>query len=294
MLKHRLAVGIPLGVLALAAFLWPGWPGSLLFLAFGAFLVVVGLKEFHDMADAMGLPGARRASTVAGLGFLLAPPLAAILSPQSPVHLAGALDAAVLTLLLALLAVDLLRAGPSRESLARCGVSLAAVAYVAWSVSFLAKLYFSGVDGPRLALFAVVATKSADIGAFVLGSLTAKLPGGNHKLCPRLSPKKSWEGLVGGILASLACCFGLLRLWPDSLTLDGVQAVTRTTALVFGLVAPCLGLLGDVAESGFKRASGFKDSGKLPGLGGVLDILDSPIFVAPCFYAYLILTAAAA
>jgi phosphatidate cytidylyltransferase len=77
------------------------------------------------------------------------------------------------------------------------------------------------------------------------------------------------------------------------MTLDGVQAVTRTTALVFGLVAPCLGLLGDVAESGFKRASGFKDSGKLPGLGGVLDILDSPIFVAPCFYAYLILTAGA-
>jgi len=293
MLRQRLAVGLPLAVLALAAFLWPGWPGSLLFLLFGGFLVAYGLNEFHDMAEAMDLPGVRRASTAAGLGLLFAPLLAAILHPHSPIYLAAALDAAVLTLLLVLLAVHLFRAGPSREALVRCGVSLAAVAYVAWSVSFLAKLYFSGEDGPRLALFAVAATKSADIGAFVLGSLTARLPGGNHKLCPRLSPKKSWEGLFGGILASLVCCLGLLRLWPDSLTLDGVQAVTRTTALVFGLVAPCLGLLGDVAESGLKRASGFKDSGKLPGLGGVLDILDSPIFVAPCFYAYILLTTAA-
>lgn len=293
MLKQRLAVGLPLGLLALAAFLWPGWPGSLLFLLFGGFLVVAGLNEFHDMAEAMHLPGVRWASSLAGLALLLAPFLVGAATSRSPVRLAGAMDAAVLTLLLTLLAIDLFRAGPSREALVRCGVSLAAVAYVAWGVSFLAKLYYSGVDGPRLALFAVAATKSADIGAFILGSLTAKLPGGNHKLCPRLSPKKSWEGLFGGILASLACCFGLLLLWPASLTLDGVQAVTWTTALVFGLVAPCLGLLGDIAESGLKRASGFKDSGKLPGLGGVLDILDSPIFVAPCFYAYLMLAAAA-
>ncbi|MBT7301569.1 MAG: phosphatidate cytidylyltransferase [Victivallales bacterium] len=122
--------------------------------------------------------------------------------------------------------------------------------------------------------------------------MTAKLPGGNHKLCPRLSPKKSWEGLFGGVIASLACAFGLLHLWPESMTLHGVQVVNWAVALAFGLLAPVLGLLGDVAESGFKRASGFKDSGRLPGLGGVLDILDSLIPVAPLFYACIHLLAA--
>ena len=293
MLRHRLAVGLPLGCLALAGFLWPGWPGMVLFLGFGGFLLLTGLREFHDMADAMELPGARSASYLAGLGFLATAPLAAWITPSSPAQVAGPLDAAVLVLLLVVLALGLFREGPSRESLVRCGVSLAAVAYVAWGSSFLAKLYFSGIDGRRLVLFVVLATKSADMGAFALGSLTAKLPGGNHKLCPGISPKKSWEGLLGGVVASLACCFGLLWLWPDSMTLHGDRVVTWVTALLFGLLAPIVGLLGDVAESGFKRASGFKDSGNLPGLGGVLDILDSLIPVAPLFYAYIHLLAAA-
>ena len=71
------------------------------------------------------------------------------------------------------------------------------------------------------------------------------------------------------------------------MALQGVQVVNWGTALFLGLVAPIVGLMGDVAESGLKRASGFKDSGNLPGLGGVLDILDSVIPVAPLFYAYI-------
>jgi len=292
MLRQRLAVGAPLGCLALASFLFPGWPGALLFLCLGGFLIVEGLREFHNMAEAMGLPGARQTCYLAGLGFVLVGPLAAWASPPSPVTVAASLDAVVLTMLFVLLAVGLLRAGPSQSSLTRCGVSLAAVAYVAWPMSFVGKLYFSGIDGPRLVLFLVAVTKVADTGAFALGTLTAKLPGGNHKLCPRLSPKKSWEGLFGGVIASLACAFGLLHLWPESMTLHGVQVVNWAVALAFGLLAPVLGLLGDVAESGFKRASGFKDSGRLPGLGGVLDILDSLIPVAPLFYACIHLLAA--
>jgi phosphatidate cytidylyltransferase len=262
-----------------------------LFLGFGAFLLFEGLREFLNMAQAMGLPGSRSASYLAGLGFLLAAPLSAWGAPEHPALLAYALDAMVLGLFLALLALGVLQEGPSRHSLTRRGVSLAAVTYVAWSMSFVAKLYFSGSDGPHLVLYLIAVTKAADMGAFAVGSLTAKLPGGNHKLCPRLSPKKSWEGLLGGIAASLLCAFALLLLWPSSLSLRGVQVVTGTTALFLGLLAPILGLLGDVAESAFKRASGFKDSGNLPGLGGVLDILDSIIPVAPLFYAYLHLLA---
>ena len=66
MLRQRLAVGAPLGCLALASFLFPGWPGALLFLCLGGFLIVEGLREFHNMAEAMGLPGARQACYLAG------------------------------------------------------------------------------------------------------------------------------------------------------------------------------------------------------------------------------------
>jgi phosphatidate cytidylyltransferase len=287
MLSHRLAVGLPLGLLALASFLWPGWPGAALFLCFGLFLVVEGLREFHNMADAMHLRGNRTASYAAGIGFVLAAPLAARFAPEAPVVAAGSLDALVLGVFLVLLALDLFKGTPDRLALVRCGVSLAAIAYVVWGSSYIAKLYFSGVDGRRLVLFLVVVTKASDVGAFTVGSLTAKLPGGNHKICPRLSPKKSWEGLGGGIVASLACAFGLHFLWPDTMTLHGVQVVNAGAAVFLGCVAPVVGLLGDVAESAFKRASGFKDSGNLPGLGGVLDILDSVIPVAPVFYAYI-------
>jgi phosphatidate cytidylyltransferase len=283
MLKHRLAVGLPLGCFALASFLCPGTLGAVLLLLFGAFLILEGLREFHNMAKAMGFPGSRRISYAAGVGFLLTAPIAAWLAPEQPMLLAGALDAMVLGVFLTLLAMSLLREVPSRESLSRCGVSLAAVTYVAWGMSFVAKLYFSGADGQYLVLYLVVVTKIADVGAFTIGSLTA---------CPRLSPKKSWEGLFGGMVASLACAFGMLHLWPGSLSLHGVPVITTGTALFLGLLAPVVGLLGDIAESGFKRASGFKDSGNLPGLGGVLDILDSIIPVAPLFYAYLHLVVA--
>ena len=292
MLRHRLLVGSALGAVVLASMFWPGWPGAALFLCFGAFLVVTGLCEFHAMAAALGHPGLPWTSALAGVGFMLVGPVSAWLLPDSPLHLAGALDGLALALLLVSLAVGLLRDEPSRASLTRCGVSLAAVAYVAWTTAFLGKLYFSGVDGRRLVLFLIVVVKMGDTGAFALGTLTAKLPGGNHKLCPRLSPKKSWEGLLGGIVASLACAFWLWRLWPESMGLDGVQVVNGTTVVLFGLLAPVVGLLGDVAESGLKRASGAKDSGKIPGLGGVLDILDSIIPVAPLFYAYIHLLAA--
>jgi phosphatidate cytidylyltransferase len=292
MLKHRFAFGLPLGCLALASFLCPGRLGATLFLAFGAFLLLEGLREFHNMAQGMGLPGSRASSYLAGLGFLAVAPLAAWAAPSRPATLTGALDAMVLAVFLSLLALSLLRKAPSRHSLSRCGVSMAGVLYVAWTMCFVAKLYFSGPDGPHLVLYLIVVTKAGDVGAFTIGSLTAKLPGGNHKLCPRLSPKKSWEGLGGGIAGSLACAFLLLLIWPGSLSLHGEPVVTSTTALFLGLLAPVVGFLGDAAESAFKRASGFKDSGNLPGLGGVLDILDSIIPVAPLFYAYIHVLAA--
>jgi phosphatidate cytidylyltransferase len=114
-----------------------------------------------------------------------------------------------------------------------------------------------------------------DIGAYYIGR-----PFGKHKLAPRVSPKKSWEGSIASVVTSgLVGTFYLQRFLP------GVplgQAVALTVA------ANIAGQLGDLAESAIKRGANVKDSGGiLPGHGGFLDRVDSTLFALPVVYAYL-------
>ena len=96
---------------------------------------------------------------------------------------------------------------------------------------------------------------------------------GKHKLAPRTSPKKSWEGFLAGLVASMLFWWGLTFI-------PGV-VMSVPQALVFGLVCGLMGVLGDLAESRIKRNSGFKDSGTImPGHGGLLDRCDSLFLVA--------------
>jgi CDP-diglyceride synthetase len=108
-----------------------------------------------------------------------------------------------------------------------------------------------------------------DSGAYCVGVLTAKkMPGGNHKMFPRVSPKKSWEGLAGGL-------FGSCLTWSVSVLIPGLQ-ISIGQALLFGLVCGVMSVLGDLAESRIKRNAGFKDSGTImPGHGGLFDRCDS-------------------
>ena len=129
-----------------------------------------------------------------------------------------------------------------------------------------------------LAVFVLIWTN--DTGAYCVGSLTAKLPKGNHKMFPRVSPKKSWEGLFGGMAlavggGALLAYFG----WFDGI---GTTLNPYLTGICFALVVSVFGTLGDLMESLFKRTIGVKDSGKfLPGHGGVLDRFDSILLAAP-------------
>ena len=117
-----------------------------------------------------------------------------------------------------------------------------------------------------------------DSGAYIVGSLTAKLPKGNHKMFPRVSPAKSWEGLIGGVVFSLLAgyvfyCVG----WTAELGL--------ANSLWFAAFGSVFGTLGDLMESLLKRTLGVKDSGKfMPGHGGVLDRFDSLMLATPVVY----------
>jgi phosphatidate cytidylyltransferase len=108
---------------------------------------------------------------------------------------------------------------------------------------------------------------------------------------PSISPKKSWEGFVGGLAASLLVAWLLVGVWGDRFTYGGVPVLGRGSALFWGFFCAVLGLWGDVAESALKRAAQAKNSGIVPGFGGVLDLLDSLVLVAPFFYAYVVLAA---
>jgi phosphatidate cytidylyltransferase len=127
-------------------------------------------------------------------------------------------------------------------------------------------------------LMYIFVVKSADIGAYTVGSLF-----GRHKFSPKISPGKTWEGMAGAVgfailVASIfAVSCGIMSVWP---------------AILFGLMFAFLGQLGDLAESMIKRDAEQKDSGqKVPGFGGILDIVDSPLVTAP--FAYLFFMTAA-
>lgn len=128
-----------------------------------------------------------------------------------------------------------------------------------------------------------------DSGAYCVGVLTAKkMPGGNHKMFPRVSPKKSWEGLFGGLAFSIGAAFILNRFgWFDTITKPGFELLI---ACAFAFVVSAFGTLGDLMESLFKRTIGVKDSGKfLPGHGGVLDRFDSILLAAPVTLLFVLM-----
>jgi len=126
-----------------------------------------------------------------------------------------------------------------------------------------------------LGLFAmvIIITKLGDIGAYLVGMRFGKTP-----LFPRISPKKSIEGAIGGLLFSVL----------GALSCKGLTGLAYVHLVFIGVFLGILGQLGDLSESLMKRDCQIKDSSNLvPGIGGVLDLVDSLLFTAPAFYFYM-------
>jgi phosphatidate cytidylyltransferase len=151
--------------------------------------------------------------------------------------------------------------------------------YVPWLLNFLQKIYyFPGVNGSFYVIYFILVTKFSDSGAYAVGSLIGK-----HKMIPRISPGKTWEGFGGALLGSTVA--SLVFWWFAQDYLKGMNALHAT---VLGLVLGGAAVVGDLIESIFKREAGVKDSGHyFPGIGGILDLLDSLLFNAPIMYLYL-------
>jgi phosphatidate cytidylyltransferase len=159
-------------------------------------------------------------------------------------------------------------------------ITLFGLMYVAWLGNFMTRINFVTGNGRYWVMYLVVVTKFTDIGAYLIGSSL-----GRHKMIPRISPKKTWEGTVGGVLFAVGGSFLCLWVMPDKLKADGMEV---SHAIVLGVLLGCAAVIGDLAESLIKREAGVKDSSTiLPGHGGCLDMIDSLLFTAPLLYVYM-------
>ena len=172
------------------------------------------------------------------------------------------------------------------EVIKNLALALFSMTYIGLLLSFViqlrlvdSKLYSSGSEGILALASLMIVVKLGDTGAYTVGRLI-----GRHKMAPVLSPGKTIEGAVGGLVFS--CLGAWLALGPlaNAIVKDW-QPVPWWSLVVYGLVVGAAGMMGDLAESLLKRDSGRKDSSAwLPGFGGILDLLDSILFAAPVAY----------
>ncbi len=266
-------------------------PSGLLMLACFAGLVVLGSKELCVIFRAKGVLIDTPVIVLSGLlGLLLFYAIPHGLGSQTAVAIYGS---AMAGLFLATLVIH------SRQGRTEGAIHAAAASMFTFVYLGVLPGYLMGIRSWHSAwtLIAVIAiTKSCDIGAYFTG-----LAIGKHKLIPWLSPKKTWEGLIGGMvlaavlatgLAALGNKFGANGYWARHELGREFVEVIYPLWFVFpaGLILGAIGQFGDLVASLFKRDAGIKDSGSaVPGFGGVLDIVDSPVVVAPFAYWLLML-----
>jgi phosphatidate cytidylyltransferase len=174
------------------------------------------------------------------------------------------------------------------SSLLSMTATILGLLWIPWLFSFTARIEFAApgqgsLPGAPLLLWCIAVTKFSDMGAYITGSLIGK-----NKMIPHVSPGKTWEGLAGGLV--FPQLVGILLF----LYMPGTSALFHDSwvhVVLLALVVGILAVLGDLAESLWKRSLDVKDSGHfLPGIGGALDLIDSICFTAPAVYFYLILT----
>ncbi len=266
MLKHRVItaiVGVPIIVFAI----WFGAPWFTVLIAAAA---LAGTYEFYCMARF------DRREPLFYLGLLST--LALVLSPHYAHRDPGVLPMVVTTALLVSLTLLLRR--PSREnSFRNWAWMIAGALYVGWMLSYWVSL--RGMDDGRSWVYIAMLTVFAnDTGAFFVGRAL-----GRHKLAPAISPAKTWEGALGGLICAI------LGAVVTAAILSLISAFTFSywQIIALGTIVGLFAQLGDLVESLLKRNTGAKESGRLlPGHGGILDRFDSIIFVGAVVYYYVI------
>ncbi len=262
-------------LVAIPILAWLIWYGSWPFLILIIAGILMGLFELYNMPKVKGLRILRITGMVCSV-------LLALCAYWGNIYYLNTLLTASV---LMLLAMQLFGKRPL-ETITNLSYTILGLVYVGWLLShqlLLRKVLF----GREYILLLFWITWFGDTGAYALGTTL-----GRHKLIPRVSPKKSIEGAIGGLLFSMASALLAYFLLEESpflgkwLSSPGLSLVHY---LILGLILGIVGQFGDLCESLLKRGAEIKDAGGIiPGHGGLLDVMDSLLFTSPVMYYYVV------
>lgn len=279
MLKHRLFYGTLMAVVFTVIVIFDGWldgsltasvaddrtvQGTILCILIAG-LIIPAQLELSRLAKAKNLKIFTPVSIIASILFAGSWYWRQLIDIQPLIYLFFLSAFSLFVLLL----YQYFRYGTS-EVIANCGANYFSIIYVGLFCGFVLGIRIEFGLWPLLMFIFVI--KSADIGAYTVGSLFGK-----HKFSPNISPGKTWEGMSGALAGAIIVCL-LFAITCD--------IMAWWSAVIFGIFFAFIGQAGDLVESMIKRDAEKKDSSnKVPGFGGILDIIDSPLFAAP--FAYL-------
>jgi phosphatidate cytidylyltransferase len=251
------------------------------FLVIIVFLALAGLAEFYGFAEKRGYACFKYCGLLGGVLLMVGTFLNLIgrIGMQGSPARVNDFETGFIILFVLGLCVRQLSSRTSTTGIIAIATTLLGLMYVPWLLNFIQKInFFPDVEGKFFLLYFILVTKFSDMGAYAIGSLI-----GRHKMIPRISPGKTWEGFAGAIVVSTGASLAFVHIFGAHMF-----GMNTLHAAVLGILLSVTAVIGDLIESLFKREAGVKDSGHLfPGIGGILDLLDSLLFNAPIMYLYL-------
>ena len=241
---------------------WKGFPFFIIIII----IALLGLKELYGIAHKLGYRPSYILGSVLTFYFIT-------ITVYDIYCLNYYIENIIITFFIILTFIFQLFKKDYSKALAEISITIFGSIYLGYLLSFMLKIK-DLPNGNYYLISLLIITWANDTGAYLIGTKFGK-----NKIFPEISPKKTIEGSIGGIIFSSAGTFAL-KNWLN---------LTFNELLSLGLIISIIAQLGDLFESVLKRGSGIKDSGTLiPGHGGILDSLDSLIFTAPVFYYYYI------
>jgi phosphatidate cytidylyltransferase len=282
MFKSRLISSIILLVVFLAAFLIRGYFGLVVFLIIGTALTIICVRELSSALQKIDCHSFTKATEFFAAIVFIGIILAEVFNINvNVILLVGGIFGIYCW-------IKVLLSKTNKESLAMAVTSSAVFILIVIPLNCITLIYmtgyFSSYVGVNLVLLLILVTKFGDIGAYSIGTLMSKRASGNHKIVPSISPKKSWEGTIGGAVVSIIIAFVITGCLNFGICFSWWMVCLLGLLLFIG------GFIGDLSESALKRITGIKDSGTvIPGIGGGLDLVDSLLLNAPLFYLFLLI-----
>jgi phosphatidate cytidylyltransferase len=256
---------------------------EIVFLLLIGSLGMAGLWEYFRMLEQSGTRCFTALGLICGAASFVGSFLALRTNSQTEAY--DFENIVLLVFLFGVIARQMFRPTAKHAPLESMAYTLFGLLYVAWLFNFMIKIVYviprtpqGATMGQFYVLYLVVVTKFSDMGAYLVGSRV-----GRHQMVPHISPSKTWEGFFGSLVFSMAASCLLIFLMPKHLAW-----LNFFHGMILGLLIGVAAVVGDLGESIVKRSTGVKDSGVLlPGIGGVLDLIDSLLFTAPLLFFYL-------